>query len=63
LMTALADSRRIPVILNIHNVPLAKRFATHVIGMADGVVVYDGPPEGLTDGHLKQIYGGEDWLG
>jgi phosphonate transport system ATP-binding protein len=62
LMTALAESRQIPVILNIHNVPLAKRFATHVIGMAGGHVVYDGPPEGLTDAHLKQIYGGEDWL-
>jgi phosphonate transport system ATP-binding protein len=50
------------VILNIHNVPLAKRFASHVIGMTGGSVVYDGPPDGLTDAHLKQIYGGEDWL-
>ena len=62
LMTAIADSRRIPVIINIHNVPLAKRFATHVIGMADGKIVYAGPPDGLSDDHLKQIYGGEDWL-
>lgn len=62
LMVRLAESRRIPVILNIHNVPLAKRFATHVIGMAGGVVVYDGPPGGLNDDHLKRIYGGEDWL-
>jgi len=62
LLVALAESRRIPVILNIHNVPLAKRFATHVIGMAGGSVVYDGPPDGLTDDHLKTIYGGEDWL-
>ncbi len=62
LLVALAESRRIPVILNIHNVPLAKRFATHVIGMAGGNVVYDGPPDGLTDEHLKSIYGGEDWL-
>jgi phosphonate transport system ATP-binding protein len=62
LMVKLAESRRIPVILNIHNVPLARRFATHVIGMSGGSIVYDGPPEGLTDDHLKQIYGGEDWL-
>ena len=62
LLVSIADSRSIPVILNIHNVPLARRFATHVIGMAGGGVVYDGPPEGLTDDHLKQIYGGEDWL-
>jgi len=62
LLVTLTDGRGIPVILNIHNVPLAKRFATHVIGMTGGSVVYDGPPEGLTDEHLKQIYGGENWL-
>ncbi|MDP1537548.1 MAG: phosphonate ABC transporter ATP-binding protein [Burkholderiales bacterium] len=62
LLIKITDSRRIPVIVNIHNVPLARRFATHVIGMADGSVVYDGPPEGLTDDHLKHIYGGEEWL-
>jgi len=62
LLVTLTEGRGIPVILNIHNVPLAKRFATHVIGMTGGNVVYDGPPGGLTDDQLKQIYGGEDWL-
>jgi phosphonate transport system ATP-binding protein len=62
LMASLTGSRGIPVILNIHNVPLAKRFAGHIVGMTGGNVVYDGPPAGLTDAHLKQIYGGEDWL-
>ena len=62
LMVSLAESRRIPVVVNIHNVPLARRFATHMVGMTGGRIVYDGPPEGLTDDHLKQIYGGEDWL-
>jgi phosphonate transport system ATP-binding protein len=62
LMVALTESRGIPVILNIHNVPLARRFAGHVIGMTGGSIVYDGLPEGLTDEHLKQIYGGENWL-
>ena len=62
LMVSIAERRNIPVILNIHNVPLARRFANHVIGMSGGSIVYDGPPSGLTDEHLKQIYGGEDWL-
>jgi phosphonate transport system ATP-binding protein len=62
LLAALAQARGIPVILNIHNVPLARRFASHVIGMTGGNVVYQGSPEGLTDEHLKTIYGGEDWL-
>jgi phosphonate transport system ATP-binding protein len=62
LMVSIAEVRRIPVIVNIHNVPLARRFATHVVGMTGGRIVYDGSPDGLTDEHLKQIYGGEDWL-
>jgi len=62
LLVSIAESRNIPVILNIHNVPLAKRFAGHIIGMSGGKVVYSGPPEGLSDDYLKQIYGGEDWL-
>jgi len=62
LLVSIAESRNIPVILNIHNVPLAKRFAGHIIGMSGGKVVYNGPPEGLSDDYLKQIYGGEEWL-
>ena len=62
LLRDLGQSRNIPVIVNMHDVELARRFADRVIGMSGGAVVYDGPPAGLTDTHLKSIYGGEDWL-
>jgi phosphonate transport system ATP-binding protein len=62
LLVSIGASRRIPIIVNIHNVPLARRFATHIVGMTAGRIVYDGSPDGLTDAHLKHIYGGEDWL-
>ena len=62
LMVSIAKTRNIPVVVNIHNVPLARRFATHIIGMTGGRIVYDGDPAGLNDDYLKQIYGGEDWL-
>ena len=52
----------IPVIVNIHDVELARRYADRIIGMSGGNVVYDGPAEGLNDDYLKQIYGGEAWL-
>ena len=29
---------------------------------AGGKVVFDGPPSELSEMHLKEIYGGEDWL-
>lgn len=62
LMAELSRTRGIPIIINIHNVELAKRYANRIIGMTGGDVVYDGPPGGLTDAHLKQIYGGEAFL-
>jgi phosphonate transport system ATP-binding protein len=46
----------------MHDVTLAKRFAKRIIGMSDGYVIYDGEPQGITDDHLKEIYGGESWL-
>ena len=52
----------IPVLVNIHDVDLARRFADRVVGMTGGQVVFDGLPEQLTDDHLKLIYGGEGWL-
>ena len=62
LMAQLAGARGIPVIVNIHNVDLAKRFAQRIVGMAGGKVVFDGPPSDLQDSHLRAIYGGENWL-
>ena len=52
----------IPVIVNIHDVELAKRYADRIIGMSGGSVVYDGSAADLSDASLQQIYGGEDWL-
>ena len=62
LMAALSETHGFPVIVNIHNVDLARRFAGRIVGMTGGRVVYDGPPESLTDARLKEIYGGEEWL-
>ncbi|MCX7324897.1 MAG: phosphonate ABC transporter ATP-binding protein [Hyphomicrobiales bacterium] len=62
LLETLAAERGIPVVVNIHNVELAKRFAERVIGMSKGAIVFDGPPSALEDRHLIEIYGGKDWL-
>lgn len=62
LLSSLGESLGAPVIVNMHNVALARRFASHIIGMASGSVVYNGTPEDLTDVQLQRIYGGEDWL-
>ena len=62
LIRELCSSRNIPVVINMHDVDLARRFADRIIGMSGGSVVYDGGAAGLTDDQLKIIYGGKDWL-
>ncbi|MFM9887734.1 MAG: phosphonate ABC transporter ATP-binding protein [Burkholderiales bacterium] len=63
LLRSLSEAHGFPVIVNIHNVELARRFADRIVGMTGGSVVFDGVPSGLDDSMLKSIYGGEDWLG
>ena len=62
ILQRVAQERAVPVVVNIHNVELARRYASRIVGMTGGHVVYDGSPEGLTDTDLKTIYGGESWI-
>jgi phosphonate transport system ATP-binding protein len=62
LLADIAERRGIPILINMHDVELARRFADRVIGMAGGRIVFDGPPVQLADATLRTIYGGQDWL-
>ncbi|MEN9774325.1 MAG: hypothetical protein RL322_1395 [Pseudomonadota bacterium] len=62
LLARIAGTDGIPIVVNIHNVELARRFAQRIIGMSRGRVVFDGPPDALTEDDLRLIYGGEDGL-
>ena len=62
LLGRVGQDRGIPVLINMHDVELARRFADRVVGMSGGKIVFDGRPVYLTDDILKQIYGGEEWL-
>lgn len=61
LMTELAKERQLTVLINIHDVLLARLFAERIIGLRAGKIVYDGAPKGLTPEMLTEIYGEEDW--
>ena len=62
LLVSISEKYSIPVVINMHDVNLAKRFASRIVGMSGGAIVYDGGSAGLTDTVLQSIYGGEDWL-
>lgn len=62
LLKKVSTTEHIPVLINIHDVNLAKRFCDRIIGMSKGKIIFDGQPCDLKDSHLSDIYGGEDWL-
>ena len=49
----------ITVIANMHHVDMALKFATRVIGINDGEIIYDGPSSNVDNDLLKKIYGRE----
>jgi phosphonate transport system ATP-binding protein len=61
LLIELADEHGLAAIINIHDVALAKQYVSRIVGLRDGVVVFDGTPDELTETVLTEIYGEEDW--
>jgi len=49
----------ITVICSLHFLDLVRRYGTHVVGLRDGRVVFQGLPEEITDERFKEIYGQE----
>jgi phosphonate transport system ATP-binding protein len=63
VMDALAELNRrdgITVICNLHTLDAARVYCRRVIGMAAGRIMFDGPPEALTEPALRAIYGDQD---
>jgi len=48
---------RITTIINLHFIDLAREYATRIIGLRAGEVVFDGSPEQATDEAFADIYG------
>ncbi|ADZ70304.1 Phosphonate ABC transporter, ATPase subunit [Polymorphum gilvum SL003B-26A1] len=48
------------VICNLHTLDTARAYCDRVIGMRDGVIVFDGAPEALTTDVAREIYGADD---
>ena len=61
LINELCEERGLAAIINIHDVLLAQMFSKRIVGLEQGSIVYDGPPEDLTPEVLTRIYGEENW--
>lgn len=47
----------ITTVVNLHYIDLARQYATRIIGLRAGEVVFDGPVEEATDERFSEIYG------
>ena len=55
-LVAVARDEGVPTLISIHQIELARAFADRVVGIAQGVVVFDGPPSELDDAALDRVY-------
>jgi phosphonate transport system ATP-binding protein len=49
----------ITVLCSLHFLDLVHRYATRVVGLKDGKLVFDGLPSELTRDRFKEVYGEE----
>ena len=53
------QTEKITILVNMHHVDLALKYASRVIGINKGEIVYDGGTDDVTEDILKNIYGRE----
>ncbi len=56
LLVELSRERGLATLLSLHDVSLARAYATRAVGLRGGQVVYDGPVDGLSAEVLGRIY-------
>lgn len=56
LLEDINTQTNITMIISLHNVEIAKKFATRIIGINDGKIVFNDVPENLNNKELSQIY-------
>ncbi len=56
LLTEMHERLDLLTIINVHDIELAKRYATRILALKDGKLIFDGPPEKFTDAEYRQTY-------
>jgi len=55
-LARIAREDKVLTLVNIHQVDLARKFCDRIIGLARGVIVFDGTPDTLTEPVMDRIY-------
>lgn len=59
-LKSISNEKQLTCIVNLHQVDYARKFATRIIGIKEGKIVFDGPPVALTDRIVNEIYLGKE---
>lgn len=57
LLRGMSQKRNIACIVNLHQLDVALKYSTRIIGLSKGQIVFDGPPAKLDDITIERIYG------
>ena len=56
LIYQMTQRRNIACIVNLHQLDVAMRYATRIIGLAKGEMIFDGTPQQLNNAVIEKIY-------
>jgi phosphonate transport system ATP-binding protein len=56
LLHDICKSDGLTAVISLHQVDFAQPFADRIIGLKQGSVVFDGPPQDLSEHHVKELY-------
>ncbi len=56
LLLDLADSRDIPLVISMHDLELARRNMSRLIGLRNGRVLFDSTPGEVSESTIKELY-------
>ncbi|WP_205418572.1 phosphonate ABC transporter ATP-binding protein [Paraliobacillus sediminis] len=57
---SISMEKQLTCVVNLHQVDYAKKYASRIIGIKKGTVVFDGSPSQLTDSIVQEIYEGKE---
>lgn len=57
LLHDMTQKRNITCIVNLHQLDVAMKYSTRIIGLSRGEIVFDGSPSQLTEEMIERIYG------
>lgn len=60
LISGIARDDGITVLMSLHQLQVARRYATRIIALSAGGVAFDGPPDALSDSIVQDIFNIDD---